>query len=79
MNNNSFEPEQNSHYQVNSLTNEEEENISPQKKKELQKLFIILLIIGLVIGIFSAWGVIRVMNNLGLTEKTNQWEKLQQK
>lgn len=78
MNHNPFESEQNYHYNLDSSTDNEEENISPQKKKEFQKLFLILLIIGLIIGIFTAWGVVKVMSNFGLTEKTNQWEKIHQ-
>lgn len=76
MNNNFFDPGQNSDNVNDFSADNEVEKISPQKKKEIQKLFIILLAIGLVIGIFTAWGVVTIMNNFGLTEKTNQFEKL---
>jgi len=76
MNNNFFDPEQNSDNVNDFSADNEVEKISPQKKQEIQKLFIILLAIGLVIGIFTAWGVVTIMNNFGLTEKTNQFEKL---
>ncbi len=79
MNNNLFDPDRNSGYDINSLEDNEIENISPQKKKEFQKLFIILLVIGLIIGVFAAWGVVTIMSNFGLTEKTNQFEKLHNK
>ncbi|WP_330204963.1 hypothetical protein [Cyanobacterium sp. Dongsha4] len=76
MNNNFFDPDQNSGNVNDFSADNEVEKISPQKKKEIQKLFMILLAIGLVIGIFTAWGVVTIMNNFGLTEKTNQFEKL---
>lgn len=40
-------------------------------KKKLRRLFLILLIIGLSLGVVVSVGVVQVLNKLGLTEKTN--------
>lgn len=55
---------------------QEDVQISPQNKQQMQKLFLILIGVGLVIGIFSAWGIVTIMSQFGLTEKTNQIEQL---
>lgn len=56
---------------------EEIENISPQKKREFQKLFIILLTTGLIIGGIVSVVIIKTMSKFGLTEKTPQFERIQ--
>lgn len=56
---------------------EEIENISPQKKREFQKLFIILLTVGLIIGGIVSVVLIKTMSKFGLTEKTPQFERIQ--
>ena len=57
--------------------NETEETPSQQTVKTLQKFIAILLSIGLVIGIISAWTIAKLMDRYGLTEKTNQLEQIQ--
>jgi len=53
--------------------------ISPQKKREIQKLFMILLTIGLVIGSIVSFAIVKALNKLGLTDKTPQFERIQTK
>lgn len=78
MNNSLFDPENNQNNQDNHLENlEEYEQLSPRKKKEIQKLFLTLLSVGLVIGIIVSVGVVKVLNHFGLTEKTPQFERIQ--
>lgn len=78
MNNSLFDPENNNNYQDNQLENlEEYEQISPQKKRDIQKLFLMLLSVGLVIGIIVSVVIVKVMNHFGLTEKTPQFERIQ--
>lgn len=48
-----------------------------QRKQNLQRLFLILLAIGLVLGGLLAVGVIRLMIRFGLTESQPQIEELQ--
>ncbi|MGF1535142.1 MAG: hypothetical protein ACFB4J_01480 [Elainellaceae cyanobacterium] len=45
-----------------------------QRKQNLQKLFLILLAIGLVLGGLLAIGVIQLMIRFGLTESQPQFE-----
>lgn len=52
---------------------------SPETTKTLKKLFTILISIGLIIGIISSVVIVKVMNKYGLTEKTNQFQQIQQK
>ena len=54
-----------------------QEKISPRKRREIQKLFFILLAIGLVIGTIVSVGIVKLMNHFGLTEKTPQFESIQ--
>ncbi len=61
----------------NSFDREEDKPISPQTKKTMQKLFTVLISIGLIIGIISSWVIVKLMNKYGLTEKTNQLEPIQ--
>ena len=51
---------------------------SPQTTKTLKKLFTILISLGLIIGIVTSAVIVKVMNKYGLTEKTNQFEQIQQ-
>jgi hypothetical protein len=78
MDNSSFEPQNNEHYDTNQPDDLEiKEQISPRKRQEFQKLFLILLTIGLVLGVIASVGIVKLMNNLGLTEKTPQFERIQ--
>jgi hypothetical protein len=56
-----------------------DEKVSPKTKSEIQRLFLILLSIGLVLGVVVAFGVVKVLHNWGLTEKTPQFEHLLKK
>ena len=56
---------------------DKEEKPSEQTVKTLKKFIAILLSIGLVIGIISAWTIAKLMDRYGLTEKTNQLEQIQ--
>ncbi|BAQ62704.1 hypothetical protein GM3708_3110 [Geminocystis sp. NIES-3708] len=56
---------------------EEIENISPQKKREFFKLFILLLTVGLIIGGIVSFVLIKTMSKFGLTDKTPQFERIQ--
>lgn len=77
--NNSFfnndNDENNNH--LESLEKDDIENLSPQKKREFFKLFIILLTIGLVIGGIVSFVLIKTMSKFGLTEKTPQFERIE--
>lgn len=53
------------------------ENVVANKKR-LERLFAILLGIGLSLGVLLAVGLIMVLNKLGLTEKPNQIEKIEE-
>ncbi|MBL1209597.1 hypothetical protein [Geminocystis sp. GBBB08] len=78
MNNSFFNNDNNDENNLESLKdNEEMENISPQKKREFQKLFIILLTVGLIIGGIVSIVLIKTMSKFGLTEKTPQFERIQ--
>ncbi len=81
MNNSFFDPENNNNnYNSNQQENlEEYEQISPRKKREIQKLFIILLTVGLFIGIVVSVGIVKLMNHFGLTDKTPQFEFIESK
>lgn len=78
MNNPLFDPENNSNnLNLNQEDNlEEYEKISPRKKKEIQKLFLILLSVGLVIGLIVSVGIVKLMTHYGLTDKTPQFERI---
>jgi hypothetical protein len=75
MNNPFFNPNNDNNNQ--QIDQEELEKISPQKKREFQKLFIILLTIGLIIGAAVSVVLIKVMTQFGLTDKTPQFERIQ--
>lgn len=74
MNNYFFEPDDN---ELKEIEQEELAKLSPQKKRDIQKLFIILLSIGLVIGIICSFALIKVINKFGLTDKTPQFERIE--
>jgi len=63
-------------YLENAQETEEIKEISPQKKREFQKLFIFLLTFGLIIGVIVSVIFIKVMTKFGLTDKTPQIEQL---
>ena len=48
-------------------------------KKQVRELFAIQLIVGIGLGAILSVGVVKVMNQLGLTEKTNQIEIIKNK
>lgn len=85
MNNSFFDPNPNQDDNYNNNGNgngkdfdrEELAKLSPQKRREFQKLFIILITIGLVIGTIVSFALIKVMTKFGLTEKTPQFERIQ--
>ena len=52
----------------------EEEEIPAQTVNKIRRLFFILLSVGLVLGAITAFGVIKVLNHFGLTDKTPQLE-----
>ncbi len=74
MNNSFFDPDNNGNREIDR---EELAKVSPQKKQELKKIFILLITIGLVIGAIVSFGLIKVMSKFGLTEKTPQFERIQ--
>ena len=76
---NNFDPQNNNNYQFPQLDDDLEikEQISPQKRKEYQKLFLILLSVGLVLGAIVSVGIVKLMNHFGLTDKTPQFERIQ--
>ena len=77
MNNPFFDPQnQNDSLFDNFNDDKGEETPSEQTVKTLRKFIAILLSIGLVIGIISAWTIAKLMDRYGLTEKTNQIEQL---
>ncbi len=60
----------------------QELNNSDRKKravKQAKKVFLFLLAVGLSVGVLVSIGVVKLMNSLGLTEKTNQIEIIQEK
>ena len=63
-------------YDQSPSDGQEDKPISEQTKKTMKKLLVILISIGLVIGIISSWVIVKLMNKYGLTEKTDQFEKL---
>jgi hypothetical protein len=77
MNNPFFDP--NNFSSEDFSENQTDETPSPQTTKTLQKLFAILISIGLVIGIVTSVVIVKLMNKYGLTEKTNQLEQIQPK
>jgi hypothetical protein len=77
MNNSFFDPNQNSSDNNQDIDREELAKISPQKRREFTKLFVILITIGLVIGTIVSFALIKVMTKFGLTEKTPQFERIQ--
>ncbi|MGI0483148.1 hypothetical protein ACN4EE_20490 [Geminocystis sp. CENA526] len=84
MNNSFFDPNPNQDDNYNNNGNgkefdrEELATLSPQKRREFQKLFIILITVGLVIGSIVSFALIKVMGKFGLTEKTPQFERIQE-
>jgi hypothetical protein len=54
--------------------NDKEEKVSPQTETKIKRLFLILLSVGLVLGGIAAFGVIKLLNQWGLTEKTPQFQ-----
>lgn len=79
MNNSFFDPNQNNSNNHQDIDKEELAKISPQKRREFTKLFVILIVIGLIIGTIVSFALIKVMTKFGLTEKTPQFERIQQK
>lgn len=77
MNNSFFDPNQNHNSNDQAIDEEELAKISPQKRREFTKLFVILIVIGLVIGTIVSFTLIKVMTKFGLTEKTPQFERIQ--
>ncbi len=79
---NQFFPQENREYfGINSsftreIAKGENREVSPEKRREIQRLFLCLLATGLVMGILASLFVVRLLNHLGLTEKTNQFERL---
>lgn len=55
---------------------DEDEKVSPENKRKMQRLFIILLSIGLVFGIIASVVVVKVLNHFGMTDKTPQFEHI---
>lgn len=47
--------------------------------KQAQKVFIVLLIGGLLLGILVSFGVVKLMNHFGLTDDSNQIEIIKDK
>lgn len=75
---NNFDPQNNNNYEFPQLDNVENyEQISPEKRKKYQKLFLILLSVGLVLGAIVSVGIVKLMNHFGLTDKTPQFERIQ--
>ncbi|GFE67639.1 hypothetical protein [Chroococcus sp. FPU101] len=66
----------------NPSQNELDLELSPARvkaaKRQARKWFAILLIIGLVLGAGLAFGVVKLINKLGLTEKPNRTQPIQQ-
>lgn len=66
----------------NPSQNELELGLSPARvkavKRQARKWFAILLAIGLVLGAGLAFGVVKILNELGLTEKPNRTQPTQQ-
>ena len=58
--------------ELQDLSNEEAHDFSHQslqiRKKEIQRLFFLLLITGLVLGGLVAFGVVKLLNQFGLTD-----------
>lgn len=77
MNNSFFDPNQNNSNNNQDIDKEELAKISPQKRREFTKLFVILITIGLIIGTIVSFALIKVMTKFGLTEKTPQFERIQ--
>lgn len=77
MNNSFFDPNQNNSNNNQEIDREELAKISPQKRREFTKLFVILITVGLVIGTIVSFTLIKVMTKFGLTEKTPQFERIQ--
>ena len=50
-----------------------------ERTRQIRRLFIILLSIGLVTGGIVAFGVVKILNKLGLTEKTPQFEHIKER
>ena len=78
MNNSFFDPNQNHSNNNQDIDREELAKISPQKRREFTKLFVILITVGLVIGTIVSFALIKVMTKFGLTEKTPQFERIQE-
>lgn len=75
---NNFDPQNNNNYEFPEVDNVENyEQISPEKRKKYQKLFLILLSVGLVLGAIVSVGIVKLMNHFGLTDKTPQFERIQ--
>lgn len=76
MNNPFFDP--NNLVEQNSVDEQTtNETPSPQTTKTLKQFFAILVSIGLLIGIITSIVIVKLMNQYGLTEKTNQLEQIQ--
>lgn len=52
------------------------EGANPSATREaFKKLYVILIVIGVVIGLFAAIGVVKVLNQWGLTDPPNRIEE----
>lgn len=81
MDNQFFDQENREYFGINSsftpeIGKGENREVSPEKRREIQRLFLGLLATGLGFGILASLFVVRLLNHFGLTEKTNQFERL---
>ena len=62
-----------------SNSNDETEYINQRSlaktKQKLQRIFLVLMAIGLVLGIFLSIGVVAILNKLGLTNKPDRIDR----
>ncbi|HIK38359.1 MAG: hypothetical protein NZ901_11190 [Geminocystis sp.] len=81
MNNQFFDQENHEYFSLNSSVTPGRENqgnteVSPEKRREIKRVFLFLLALGLTIGILTSFSVVKLLKYLGLTEKTNQFERI---
>ncbi|ACK71516.1 hypothetical protein PCC7424_3114 [Gloeothece citriformis PCC 7424] len=76
MNQNPNDFDNNQFLNSSSLQSNQIDNLSPAEreavKKKAKRWFIILLIVGLTLGGIVAVGVVKILNELGLTNKPDQ-------
>jgi ABC-type antimicrobial peptide transport system permease subunit len=69
-------------YDFNNNNNDNDyldrEKVSPQTERKIKRLFLILVSVGLVLGVIAAVGVVKMLNQFGLTEKTPQFEHIKE-